>query len=107
MPLIPFARAGHVCAGREGVQRMRSTLLDSFRMDDGLSTDPGQYSAATELLLIALGHHPSLVDMMLFPAGLQGSPEEVSLPMVQSQKCCRRQGCSSTILSCRPSPFPS
>ena len=99
--LTVLTRAGHACAGSEGVQRMRGALLDSFRMDEGLSADSEQYSAAIELLLIALGHHPSLVDMMLFPTGLQGSPEEVSLSVVTcvAQSCRRRPGHSSTSLA--------
>ena len=82
MPLLPFARVGLTCAGSEGLQRMRGALLDSFRVEDGVAADPGQYSAAIELLLIALSHHPSLVDMMLFPTDLQGSQGKVSLSVV-------------------------
>ena len=94
MPFLPFARVGHTCAGSEGLQRMRVALLDSFRVDDGVSANPGQYTAATELLLIALSHHPSLVDMMLFPTGLQGSQEKVRLSVLThlAEKCSRRRG---------------
>ena len=96
--LASLARAWHVCAGSEGLQRMRGALLDSFRVADGVSANPGQYTAATELLLIALSHHPSLVDMMLFPTGLQGSQEKVSLSVVThlAEKYSRRRGHGST-----------
>ncbi|CAK0783823.1 hypothetical protein CVIRNUC_007023 [Coccomyxa viridis] len=70
---MSFAGSLLAACGSEGLQRMRGALLDSFRVEDGVAADPGQYSAAIELLLIALSHHPSLVDMMLFPTDLQGS----------------------------------
>ena len=59
---------------------MRAALLEPFKLQDGAGTDAGLYTAAVELLLIALTHHPSLVDFLLFPTALQGSPDGVSHP---------------------------
>ena len=87
---------------------MRGALLDSFRMADGISANPGQYTAATELLLVALSHHPSLLDMLLFPTGLQGSQEKVSLSVVTylAQKDSRRHGHGSTLLTLSTHSLP-
>jgi len=56
---------------------MRAALLEPFRLEEGVKADAGLYTAAVELLLIALAHHPSLVNFMLFPTALQGTLDEV------------------------------
>ena len=45
--------------------------------------DAGLHAAAAQLLIVALTHHPSLVDLLLFPTSLAGAaqgaaPAEVS-----------------------------
>ena len=62
---------------------MRAALLEPFKLQDEARTDAGLYTAAVELVLIALTHHPSLVDFLLFPTALQGSPDEVRPDMSQ------------------------
>ena len=57
---------------------MRAALLEPFKLLDGARTDAGLYTSAVELVLIALAHHPSLVDFLLFPTALQGNSDEVS-----------------------------
>ena len=56
---------------------MRAALLKPFKLQDGARTDAGLYTAAVELVLIALTHHPSLVDFLLFPTALQGAGDRV------------------------------
>ncbi len=56
---------------------MRAALLEPFKLRDGARADAGLYTAAVELVLIALTHHPSLVDFLLFPTALQGTPDEM------------------------------
>ena len=65
-------------AGSEGMPRMRAALLDAFRLQEGSKADAEEYTAAVELLLVALAHHPSLVDFMLFPTGLQDGSGQVT-----------------------------
>ena len=63
---------------------MRAALLEPFRLQDGVKVAPGLYTAAVELLLATLAHHPSLLDVMLFPTALQGSQDRVrrsSMPL--------------------------
>ena len=47
--------------------------------------DAERFTAAAELLLVALTHHPSLTDILLFPTTLSesasGSPSDVSPPI--------------------------
>ena len=57
---------------------MRAALLEPFKLQDDVKMDAGLYTAAVELVLVALAHHPSLVDFLLFPTALQGRSEVVS-----------------------------
>lgn len=63
---------------------MRSRLVEPFRVQEE-EVDAERFTAAAELLLVALTHHPSLTDILLFPTALSesasGSPSDVSPPI--------------------------
>ena len=68
-------------AGQGSFAMLRSRLVDPFRVGEG-QEDASLYQAASQLLMLALAHHPSLVDLMLFPSSLTGTaaaktPDEV------------------------------
>ncbi len=51
---------------------MRGRLVEPLRLGNS-KVDVGLYGAATRLLILALTYHPSLVDLLLFPSGLDNT----------------------------------
>lgn len=58
--------------GQGNVALMRSRLVEPLRLGDS-KVDAELYGAATRLLILALTYYPSLVDLLLFPSGLDNT----------------------------------
>ncbi|BDA41474.1 probable Nucleoporin NUP188 homolog at N-terminal half [Coccomyxa sp. Obi] len=64
-------------SGPAQVPLLRSRLVEPMRVGEA-KLDAGLYAGGAQLLIVALTHHPSLVDLLLFPSSLAEAAQDAA-----------------------------